>query len=213
MDFEHPTKVKALQERLHAFMDEYIYPNEQRYREEVQAGDRWQPTGIIEELKQKARAAGLWNLFLPDSHRGAGLSNLEYAPLCEIMGRAPSVFVDLAGDAKVRTAVHRALGDSIKHSARAGFTHWDALGPAESSLPGPAPKLFFTPAHILTRREQWGAESLRMRLVDAWRGFLAYITPWLGIELTAGRCGVERIYCEVLDGRTPPERAHVLAIQ
>ena len=94
MDFEHPTKVKALQERLHAFMDEYIYPNEQRYREEVQAGDRWQPTGIIEELKQKARAAGLWNLFLPDSHRGAGLSNLEYAPLCEIMGR-----VDWASEA------------------------------------------------------------------------------------------------------------------
>ena len=129
------------------------------------------------------------------------------------ISNAPSVFVDLAGDAKVRTAVHRALGDSIKHSARAGLTHWDALGAAEFSLPGPAPIPFFTPAHILARREQWGAESLRMRLVDAWRGFLAYITPRLGIELTAGRCGVERIYCEVLDGRTPPERAHVLAIQ
>ena len=87
MDFEHSAKIKALQQRLHAFMQEYIYPNEQRYRDEVAAGDRWQPLVIIEELKRKARAAGLWNLFLPDSSRGAGLNNLEYAPLCEIMGR------------------------------------------------------------------------------------------------------------------------------
>jgi len=87
MDFEHSAKVKALQQRLQAFMDEYIYPNEQSYRDEVAAGDRWQPPALIEELKRKARAAGLWNLFLPESSRGAGLSNLEYAPLCEIMGR------------------------------------------------------------------------------------------------------------------------------
>jgi acyl-CoA dehydrogenase len=87
MDFEHSAKVKAVQQRLHAFMQEHIYPNEQRYQDEVAAGDRWQPPVIIEELKRKARAAGLWNLFLPDSSRGAGLNNLEYAPLCEIMGR------------------------------------------------------------------------------------------------------------------------------
>jgi acyl-CoA dehydrogenase len=95
MNFEHSAKVKALQQRLQAFMDEYIHPNEQRYAEEVEAGDRWQPTAVIEELKGKARAAGLWNLFLPDSALGAGLTNLEYAPLCEIMGRvhwAPEVF-------------------------------------------------------------------------------------------------------------------------
>jgi acyl-CoA dehydrogenase len=87
MDFEHSAKVKAVQQRLHAFMQEHIYPNEQRYQDEVAAGDRWQPLVIIEELKRKARAAGLWNLFLPDSSRGGGLNNLEYAPLCEIMGR------------------------------------------------------------------------------------------------------------------------------
>ena len=87
MDFEYSAKVKAFQQRLLAFMEEHIYPNEQRYEEEVQSGDRWQPTTLIEELKQKARAAGLWNLFLPDSRYGAGLANLEYAPLCEIMGR------------------------------------------------------------------------------------------------------------------------------
>jgi acyl-CoA dehydrogenase len=75
-------------------MDEHIYPNEQRFYDEIE-GNRWAPTRVIEELKPKARAAGLWNLFLPDDTSGAGLTNLEYAPLCEIMGRslfAPEVF-------------------------------------------------------------------------------------------------------------------------
>jgi acyl-CoA dehydrogenase len=92
--FEYSDKVKALQRRLQTFMDEYIYPNEQRFLDEI-GRNRWLPAKITEELKPKARAAGLWNLFLPDSEDGAGLTNLEYAPLCEIMGRsvmAPEVF-------------------------------------------------------------------------------------------------------------------------
>jgi acyl-CoA dehydrogenase len=95
MHFEYTDKVKALQERLLAFMDEYVYPNEKVFYQQIGEGDRWEPTAIIEELKPKARAAGLWNLFLPENPYGEGLSNLEYAPLCEIMGRstmAPEVF-------------------------------------------------------------------------------------------------------------------------
>ncbi|WP_292932170.1 acyl-CoA dehydrogenase family protein [Noviherbaspirillum sp.] len=92
MDFEYSPKVKELQKRLIAFMDEHIYPNEANFFGEIEQnrakGNAWVPTRIIEELKEKARAQGLWNLFLPESHRGAGLTNLEYAPLCEIMGRA-----------------------------------------------------------------------------------------------------------------------------
>ncbi len=94
MNFDYSDKVKALEQRLRAFMDEHIYPNEKRYYQEIER-DRWTPTKVIEELKPKARAAGLWNLFLPHDENGAGLSNLEYAPLCEIMGRsilAPEVF-------------------------------------------------------------------------------------------------------------------------
>lgn len=94
MSFEFSQRAKDLQKRLTAFMEEYIYPNEQRFHDEIER-NRWKPTEIIEELKPKARAAGLWNLFLPESEYGAGLSNLEYAPLCEIMGRsvmAPEVF-------------------------------------------------------------------------------------------------------------------------
>ncbi len=95
MKFEFSDKTKELQKRLSAFMDEHIYPNEAIFREQINEGDRWQPTAIVEELKEKARSARLWNLFLPESEYGAGLTNLEYAPLCEIMGRsimAPEVF-------------------------------------------------------------------------------------------------------------------------
>src|SRR5438270_6689807 len=94
MNFDYTDKVKSLQQRLRAFMDEHIYPNEKRYYQEIE-NDRWAPTKVIEELKPKARAEGLWNLFLPQSDLGAGLTNVEYAPLCEIMGRvhwAPEVF-------------------------------------------------------------------------------------------------------------------------
>jgi len=96
MSFEHSAKSKDLQQRLSAFMVEHIYPNEKVYKRQIGDGDRWQPVPIIEELKPRARAAGLWNLFLPESEYGAGLTNVEYAPLCEIMGRAapfaPEVF-------------------------------------------------------------------------------------------------------------------------
>jgi acyl-CoA dehydrogenase len=87
MDFDYSPKVIELQATLQAFMEAHVYPSEQRFDDEVGQGDRWQPTRLIEELKTKAKAAGLWNLFLPASERGAGLTNTEYAPLCEIMGR------------------------------------------------------------------------------------------------------------------------------
>ncbi len=95
MDFDYAPNVKALQKTLSGFMDEFIYPNERRYRDDVSADGHWLPNPVVEELKPKARARGLWNLFLPESALGAGLTNLEYAPLCEIMGRvswAPEVF-------------------------------------------------------------------------------------------------------------------------
>ncbi|MDH4124361.1 MAG: acyl-CoA dehydrogenase family protein [Gammaproteobacteria bacterium] len=90
MDFEHNAKTTGLMQGLTAFMDKHVYPNELTYRQQVAAmGEHWTPVPIIETLKPKARQAGLWNLFLPNSALGAGLSNLEYAPLCEIMGRVP----------------------------------------------------------------------------------------------------------------------------
>ena len=90
MHFDHSAKVERSSARVsRAFMDEHVYPERADVHRQIADGDRWQPTAIVEELKPKARAAGLWNLFLPESEYGAGLTNVEYAPLCEIMGRVP----------------------------------------------------------------------------------------------------------------------------
>jgi acyl-CoA dehydrogenase len=94
VNFEYTPRVQELRKQLLAFMDEHVYPNERRWYEHVRSDRRWQPVPVIEELKPKAKAAGLWNLWRPKSHGGT-LTNLEYAPLCEIMGRvhwAPEVF-------------------------------------------------------------------------------------------------------------------------
>lgn len=88
MMFDQSEKSRAMMARVQAFMDENVHPNVKTYHAQHDAmPDKWQPVPILEELKKKAKAAGLWNLFLPESHRGAGLTNLEYAPLCEVMGR------------------------------------------------------------------------------------------------------------------------------
>ncbi len=122
MHFEYSDKVKDLQARLLAFMDEHVYPNEARFHQEVEAnraaGNAWIPTKIVEELKPKARAAGLWNLFIPNSSRvPEGLTNLEYAPLCEIMGRvtwAPEVFNCSAPDTGNMETLERYASEAIK---------------------------------------------------------------------------------------------------
>ena len=118
MDFEYTAKVEDLRQRLLSFMDEHVYPNEATYHDWLAAaGDRWQIPPIMEELKTKAKAAGLWNLFLPESDRGAGLTNLEYAPLCEIMGRspiAPEVFNCAAPDTGNMEVLERYGNDAQK---------------------------------------------------------------------------------------------------
>lgn len=102
MNFEYSDKVKRLQEKISDFMDQYVFPNEKTYMEQISKENRFSThPSIMEELKAKAKAEGLWNLFLPDSEDGAGLSNIEYAPLCELMGRSsigPEVFNCAAPD-------------------------------------------------------------------------------------------------------------------
>ena len=122
MNFDYSDKVKSLQARLLAFMDEHIYPNEKRFFEEIAGnrakGNAWIPTQIVEELKPKAKALGLWNLFLPRSPRAPeGLSNLEYAPLCEIMGRVPfasEVFNSSAPDTGNMETFERYASEALK---------------------------------------------------------------------------------------------------
>ena len=93
MDFTYSPKTQELQQRVMAFVREYVQPGEIEFKREMDEfrakGNQWQPTKVMERLKDKAHSAGLWNMFLPESDLGAGLSNLEYAPICEIMGRYP----------------------------------------------------------------------------------------------------------------------------
>lgn len=120
MDFDYSPTVRDLRSRVSDFMREYVYPNERAYFEALDEGpSRWSIPPIMEELKQRARAAGLWNLFLPDSEDGAGLGNLEYAPLAEIMGRspiAPEVFNCSAPDTGNMEVLVRYGSDEQKRS-------------------------------------------------------------------------------------------------
>jgi acyl-CoA dehydrogenase len=121
MDFSHSEKVRDLQERITQFMENHVYPAEPLYHKELEenrrAGNPWQVTKVIEDLKKKAKAADLWNLFLPHSEHGAGLTNLEYAPLCEIMGRshiAPEAFNCSAPD----------TGNMARYATKAQQQRW-----------------------------------------------------------------------------------------
>ena len=116
MNFEYSAKVRELQKRLSDFMDENIYPNENAYHEEINSGDRWQPLELIEKLKEKAKSEGLWNLFLPEV---SGLTNLEYAPLAELMGRvywSPEVFNCSAPDTGNMEVLERYGTDAQKET-------------------------------------------------------------------------------------------------
>ena len=119
MNFEFSAKTKDYIRRVSAFMDKHIYPNETRFEEEVAQGDRWQPLALMEDLKGQAQSEGLWNLFLPASEHGAGLTNLEYAPLCEIMGRvswSPEVFNCSAPDTGNMETLERYATEEIKRT-------------------------------------------------------------------------------------------------
>ena len=115
--FEFSKKSIELQEKLKIFMENHVYPNEDKITQEIHSGDIWQPSEIIEKLKKNAKSEGLWNLFLPESDKGAGLSNLDYAPLCEIMGRspyAPEIFNCNAPDTGNMEVFERYGSDALK---------------------------------------------------------------------------------------------------
>ena len=119
MDFEYSEKTRFALDRLHDFMHRNVYPNESVYEQQLEdfGTDRWQVPPILEELKARAREAGLWNLFLPESERGSGFSNLEYAPLCETMGRvsfAPEVFNCSAPDTGNMEVLERYCSEAQK---------------------------------------------------------------------------------------------------
>lgn len=123
----------------------------------------------------------------------------------------PTGIVDIANGAALREALDRHLGGCVKHYVIAGFTQRASEASARPVLRGPGYELFSTPAHMVERRKQWGDEIFWQRYIEAWRRFQAFTAPWMTIKRTSGCQGVETIYQEVLDGKTPTETAHILS--
>jgi Protein of unknown function (DUF2855) len=128
----------------------------------------------------------------------------------ESIERDAALYVDVAGDAKVRSAVHGHWRDALEHSAAVGITHKGDLG-GSSDLPGPAPTFFFAPTRLKKRTEDWGPEGLNERLTDAWRPYVEWVRGWLRVERGSGPEDIERVYLELLDGKSDPAVGHVLS--
>ena len=124
--------------------------------------------------------------------------------------REPAIYVDMSGDAKVRSAVHGHWGDRLKHSAAVGITHREDLG-GGSELAGPKPVFFFAPDRLRKRTEDWGGEGVNERLARSWPRYAEWTRGWLRVEHGSGPEEVERIYRELLDGRSDPAVGHVLS--
>ena len=128
------------------------------------------------------------------------------------LDRGPATFVDIAGDANVRFAVHSHYGNDLVHSMAVGVTHWEDFGEGEGELPGPAPKFFFAPDRVTTRSRDWGPAGLQTRVADAWHPFCEWAGGWLEVVHGKGFEAVQRVYLDVLEGRVDPRTAHVLSL-
>jgi hypothetical protein len=125
---------------------------------------------------------------------------------------SPTVYVDMAGDADLRSAIHHHFGDSLVHSSAVGATHWDQMGGAPGALPGPRPTLFFAPERVVKRSREWGAQGLNTRIADAWRPYVQWAKGWLKVVHGHRAQDVEQAYLELLEGRTNPAIGHVLTM-
>ncbi len=145
--------------------------------------------------------------------RGLGVYGhvLTYDEL-SLLPRERAVYVDIAGDAEVRSAVHAHYGEELSHSAVVGATHHDRMGGVPDSLPGPRPTFFFAPDRVSKRTGDWGRAELERRMSDAWRPYADWTGGWLEVLRADGSQALERAYLELLDGRTDPAQAHVLSL-
>jgi hypothetical protein len=165
-----------------------------------------------------SRAGGVEVLGLT-SERGAPYTRdlgvydavLTYEQLGELPG-GRAVFVDMAGDADVRAAVHRAFGSELAHSAVVGATHHDSMGAVPDDLPGPRPTFFFAPDRVASRSSEWGREGLQSRLAEAWDPYVEWTDGWLKVTRAEGPDALQAAYLDVLDGRIDPAQAHTLSL-
>jgi Protein of unknown function (DUF2855) len=146
--------------------------------------------------------------------RGLGVYDhvLGYSEL-DSLPAGQAVYVDMAGDAKVRSAVHSHYGEDLLHSAVVGATHHDQLGGVPDSLPGPRPTFFFAPDRVSKRSLEWGREGFEGRLAEAWHPYVQWTEGWLTVLHGSGPEALQGAYLDLLDGRIDPATAHVLTLQ
>jgi hypothetical protein len=124
----------------------------------------------------------------------------------------PAVYVDMAGDAQVRSDVHTHFADALMHSAVVGATHHDRMGAVPDSLPGPPPTFFFAPDRVAKRTTEWGRDGFETRIADAWRPYVEWCEGWLEVVRDEGPAPLEQAYLALLDGQIDPAKAHVLSL-
>jgi hypothetical protein len=136
---------------------------------------------------------------------------VPYEDVATLPGEA-SLYVDMAGDAELRRAVHEHLGEALAHDCVVGATHHDRMDAVADPLPGPRPTFFFAPDRVAERTREWGRDGLEARLADAWRPFVEWTSGWLEFVHGRGPEAVERAYLDLLDGRTDASVGHVLSM-
>jgi hypothetical protein len=189
--------------------------------------DRFGARAIVLSSASSKTAFGLAFL-LSRAKRGEviGLTAAANAPFVERLGcydrvvtydriaslpAMPIVFVDMAGDGKVMGTVHHHFGDGVKHSCIVGLTHWEQRQPPQD-LPGATPTFFFAPTQLQKRTQEWGPEGFQQRYGTAWREFVEFTRPHIRVVRGRGPAAVERVYLDMLEGRTRPDEGHVLSL-
>ena len=164
-------------------------------------------------LRKGIEVVGLTSQRSAEFARGIGVYGrvVEYDDVDSVADDA-AVYVDMAGDAELRNAVHEHFGERLAHSAVVGATHHDRMGDVPDSLPGPRPTFFFAPDRVTKRTTEWGREGLERRLAEAWRPYLLWTAGWLEVIHAQGPEALERAYLELLDGHIDPAKAHVLSL-
>lgn len=137
---------------------------------------------------------------------------LEYGSLESLPSEQPTVFVDMAGDGELLSAVHHHFGSALEHSCIVGATHWERRA-TQHELPGPAPQFFFAPTQIRKRGQDWGPGGVEKRFSEAWQAFLPSVNGWMEVVHADGPSDVEAVYRETLEGQVSPQLGHMLSLQ
>ncbi len=137
---------------------------------------------------------------------------VTYDAISGLDASVPAAFVDMAGNSSVRADIHTHFKDNLKLSSAVGGTHWDSVGGGQEGLPGPQVELFFAPTHIERRMKDWGGQGFQSRVAEAWKAFIPVTKKWIEVVHTSGSSNVDGVYQEVLAGKTPPNKAHILSL-